>query len=206
MIDSLIVEFDKGLRSVFAGVQASRGCPGADHAEAVLSDSERSRAAALMRINHVGEICAQALYQGQALTARSGEIRLALANAAREEADHLAWTAQRVSELGSHCSALGPVWYSGSLAIGAAAGACGDLWSLGFLAETERQVEAHLEDHLSRLPVVDTKSRAIVQQMKEDERAHADLAERLGGHALPSHVKSLMRFAAQAMKGVAYYL
>jgi ubiquinone biosynthesis monooxygenase Coq7 len=159
-----------------------------------------------MRVNHVGEICAQALYQGQALTARSNEIRLALANAAREEVDHLAWTAQRLTELGAHRSMLAPIWYVCSLAMGAAAGLCGDLWSLGFLAETERQVEAHLEDHLSRLPVADTKSRAIVRQMKSDERAHADLATSLGGLNLPNHVRLSMRLAAQAMKGVAYRL
>lgn len=206
MIDSLISEFDKGLRAVFAGTQASRLSPGAGCVEPSLSESERNKAAALMRINHVGEICAQALYQGQALTARSNRIRLALVNAAREEVDHLAWTAQRVSELGSHRSALGPVWYACSLAMGATAGLRGDLWSLGFLAETERQVEAHLEDHLSQLPVGDTKSHAIVRQMKSDERAHADLAMSLGGRDLPNHVKLSMRFAAQVMKSVAYYL
>lgn len=206
MIDFLISEFDKGLRAVFAAEQAARVSPGVGCAEGVLAETERHHAAALMRINHVGEICAQALYQGQALTARSDDIRLALANAAREEVDHLAWTAQRVGELGSRRSVLGLVWYVCSFAIGAAAGLRGDSWSLGFLAETERQVEAHLEEHLAQLPVEDTRSRAIVQQMKVDERAHADLAEVLGGQDLPNHVKSLMRLAAQVMKGVAYYL
>lgn len=206
MIDSLIAEFDKGLRAVFAGAQASRVSPGVGCVERSLSEPERHHAAALMRINHVGEVCAQALYQGQALTARSDAIRVVLANAAREEVDHLAWTAQRVGELGSHRSALGPVWYVCSFAMGAAAGLRGDAWSLGFLAETERQVEVHLEGHLSQLPLEDTKSRAIVQQMKADERAHADLAVSLGGHDLPNHVRSSMRLAARVMKGVAYYL
>lgn len=206
MIDSLISEFDKGLRALFSCALAARVSPGAGCVEQPLSESERNHSAALMRINHVGEICAQALYQGQALTAASGEIRSALANAAREEVDHLAWTAQRVGELGSHRSVLAPVWYVGSLAIGAAAGLRGDAWSLGFLAETERQVEAHLEEHLSQLPVDDAKSRAIVLQMKVDERAHADLAVSLGGLGLPNHVKSSMRFAARVMKGVSYYL
>lgn len=206
MIDSLIAEFDKGLRAVFAGAQASRVSPGAGCVELALSEAERHHAAALMRINHVGEICAQALYQGQALTARSDDIRFALANAAREEVDHLAWTAQRLGELGSRRSVLGPAWYVCSLALGATVGLRGDSWSLGFLAETERQVEAHLEEHLSQLPVDDTRSRAIVQQMKVDERAHADLAFALGGQDLPNHVKVTMRLAAQVMKGVAYYL
>jgi ubiquinone biosynthesis monooxygenase Coq7 len=159
-----------------------------------------------MRVNHVGEICAQALYQGQALTCSAPEIRKALENAAYEETEHLAWTERRIKELGGRKSLLNPLWYLGALSLGAAAGKLGEAWSLGFLAETERQVEAHLEHHLSELPIQDIKSRMIVQQMKLDEVSHAEMAVRLGARALPSQVKTAMRLAAGAMTRTAYYI
>jgi ubiquinone biosynthesis monooxygenase Coq7 len=159
-----------------------------------------------MRVNHVGEVCAQALYQGQALTCRSAEIRRALERAAGEETDHLAWTERRIKELGSRKSLLNPLWYLGALSLGALAGKVGDAWSLGFLAETERQVEAHLDHHLTGLPKEDIKSLAIVEQMKIDEVAHAETAVRLGAQAMPAYVKTVMRAAASVMTRTAYYL
>src|SRR3989304_3273078 len=158
-LDRLIIAFDNGLRTLFAPAHSARPVPGEDSAETGLDAAERELAAALMRVNHSGEICAQALYQGQALTARNPEARAALEQAAAEETDHLAWTAQRVNELGGRLSALNPIWYAGSFALGAAAGLLGDKWNLGFLAETERQVEGHLAGHLDRVPPHDEKSR-----------------------------------------------
>ena len=151
-VDELIVAFDKGLRTVFGAAQSSRATPGEELPEAGLTGSERTLAASLMRVNHTGEICAQALYQGQALTARNARARSALEQAAQEETEHLAWTEARIHELGGRKSLLNPLWYAGSFAIGAAAGLLGDRWNLGFLAETERQVVTHLEGHLGRLP------------------------------------------------------
>ncbi len=206
MFDRFIIEFDKALRTLFVAAQTERAVPGTDSIDADLSHEEKVSAAALMRVNHVGEVCAQALYRGQAVACRSEQTRLALAQAANEETEHLAWTERRVSALGGRKSLLNPVWYLGSFAIGVAAGGLGDRWSLGFLAETERQVEAHLEGHLRRLPEKDGKSRAIVEQMKVDERNHAQMAEDLGARELPVLAKAAMHLAGRVMTRTAYYL
>ena len=206
MLDQLIVEFDKALRTLFVAAQTVRAVPGGDAIDAELSPEETKNAAALMRVNHVGEICAQALYRGQALACQSDQTRLALAKAANEETEHLAWTEQRVKALGGRTSLLNPVWYLGSLAIGVVAGKCGDRWSLGFLAETERQVEAHLDSHLGRLSESDSKSRAIVEQMKLDERGHAQMAVDLGARELPAQAKAAMRLAGRVMTRTANFL
>ena len=204
--DRLLIEFDKALRTLFAPATSAREIPGSSLAEAELSDGERTHASALMRINHVGEVCAQALYQGQALTCRDPELRQALAKAADEETEHLAWTENRLIELGGRTSLLNPLWYVGALTIGMAAGKLGDQWSLGFLAETERQVEAHLDHHLSELPNQDHRSRAIVEQMRRDEIAHAETAVRLGAKDLPVPVMTLMKLASRVMTHTSYYL
>ena len=206
MLDPLIIGFDKALRTLFAPATSTRGVPGREIREAELSAQDKAHAAALMRVNHVGEVCAQALYQGQALTCRNAEIRQALEKAAGEESEHLAWTEQRIKELGSRKSLLNPLWYLGALSLGALAGKVGDAWSLGFLAETERQVEAHLDRHLAELPKQDAKSLAIVQQMKIDEVTHAEAAVGLGAQAMPAGVKTVMRLAASVMTRTAYYL
>lgn len=159
-----------------------------------------------MRINHVGEICAQALYQGQALACSNAVIRQSLDKAAAEEVEHLAWTAQRIEELGGRASYLNPLWYLGAVAIGVVAGKCGDAWSLGFLAETERQVGAHLDSHLGLLPESDAKSRAIVLRMRDDEIAHAEMAAALGGRELPLPIRHMMRFGAKVMTRTAYHV
>ena len=206
MLDSLIIEFDKGLRTLFSVMPSVREFPGGLCGEPALTEADKTLAGALMRVNHVGEVCAQALYQGQALTCRDPETRKTLEKAASEENEHLAWTAHRLDELGSHKSVLNPLWYLGSLSLGAIAGGFGDTWSLGFLAETERQVGEHLDHHLSELPAQDTSSRAIVQQMKADEMRHADTAVGLGARELPASVKLAMRMAAGVMTRAAYYL
>lgn len=205
-LDSLIIEFDKGLRTLFSEAHSARPNPAAGLPEASLSEGEKKNAAALMRVNHCGEICAQALYQGQALTARASQVQQKLEQAAQEETEHLAWTAQRVHELGGHLSVLNPLWYSSSLAIGAFAGLLGDKWNLGFLAETERQVGAHLQSHLTALPPQDMKSRAVVQQMYVDETQHADMAVQLGGAELPLPVKLAMQFSGKVMTRTAYWV
>jgi len=205
-LDGLIIEFDKGLRSLFSQAHSVRPHPDAGMVEGDLSDSEKSKAAALMRVNHCGEICAQALYQGQALTARDPMVQRKLGEAAQEETEHLAWTAQRVHELGGRVSVLNPLWYSGSLAIGACAGLLGDKWNLGFLAETERQVGAHLQSHLGKLPENDDKSRAVVQQMYTDETRHSDMALGLGGTELPAPVKLAMQLGGKVMTRTAYWV
>lgn len=205
-VDALIVGFDRALRTVFSPASTIRPVPGNDLAEAELAQSERAHVAALMRVNHCGEICAQALYQGQALTSRDTSIRQALEQAGREETEHLAWTSQRIEELNGRKSLLNPFWYAGALTMGALAGKCGDAWNLGFLAETERQVEAHLEGHQARLPAGDQRSRAILEQMRIDEANHADMARQLGGKELPTPVKAGMRLAAKVMTSVSYYL
>lgn len=202
--DRLIVEFDKGLRTVFAEARSVRPVPGEQLPEAEMNEAERRHVAALMRINHVGEVCAQALYQGQAMTSPTEGIRASLEEAAQEETEHLAWTEQRIRELGGRKSLLNPLWYGGALAIGMAAGRFGDKWNLGFLAETERQVEAHLDSHLDKLPPQDQRSWAILEQMKVDEVKHADTALRLGGAPLPDPVKRLMKLSAKVMTRVAY--
>ena len=205
-IDDLIVAFDKRLRTVFAPARSARPTPGDDLPDADLDAAQRSLAAALMRVNHAGEVCAQALYQGQALTARDSSARNALEQAAQEETEHLAWTEQRIAELGGRKSLLNPLWYAGSFAIGAAAGLIGDKWSLGFLAETERQVVRHLEGHLGRLPAEDGRSRAIVEQMRDDEARHATGALKQGGMELPAPVKAAMQTSSKVMTGAAFLL
>ncbi|MBX3663272.1 MAG: 2-polyprenyl-3-methyl-6-methoxy-1,4-benzoquinone monooxygenase [Burkholderiales bacterium] len=205
-LDDLIIGFDRGLRTLFAPARSMRPLPGEDLQDAEMSPPQRALAAALMRVNHTGEVCAQALYQGQALTARDSGARAALEEAAREETEHLAWTEQRIAELGGRKSLLNPLFYAGSFAIGAAAGALGDRWNLGFLAETERQVVKHLEGHLARLPVQDRKSRAIVEQMREDEARHATTALRHGGAELPGPVKAAMQASSKLMTGGAFLL
>jgi ubiquinone biosynthesis monooxygenase Coq7 len=205
-IDKLIIEFDKALRTLAATPASSRPLPGGALAEAELSDAEKRHAAALMRVNHCGEVCAQALYQGQALSCDDATVTRALAQAAREETEHLAWTGQRVAELGGRLSLLNPLWYAGSLALGYAAGRFGTRWNLSFLAETERQVEAHLEGHLERLAPQDAKTRAIVVQMKQDESAHARTAYGLGAAELPEPVKRAMRSSARLMTQVSYWV
>ena len=205
-LDRLISAFDNGLRTLLAPAHAARPVPGDGMAETEMTEAERHVAAALMRVNHTGEICAQALYQGQALTARDHEARAALEQAAAEETDHLAWTAQRIEELGGRASLLNPLWYAGSFALGAAAGVLGDKWNLGFLAETERQVEGHLEGHLDRLPARDAKSRAIVDQMKSDEARHARTALEHGAAELPEPVKRAMKLGSRVMTRTAYWI
>lgn len=205
-LDHLIVEFDKGLRTLFGKPQTVRPYPDTGLLEGEMRETEKKHAAALMRINHSGEICAQALYQGQALTARDPAVQEKLLHAAQEETEHLAWTSKRVHELGSHLSLLNPVWYTGSLALGAVAGLLGDKWNLGFLAETERQVGGHLQGHLARFPQQDAKSRAVVQQMYADETRHADMAAQLGGAELPLPVKLAMKASSKVMTRTAYWV
>ena len=206
MLDPFILELDKALRTLFVAAPTARGVPGQACPEATWSAPDKGYAAALMRVNHVGEVCAQALYQGQALACRDAGVRQALKKAGDEETEHLAWTERRIRELGGRQSVLNPFWYLGALSMGVVAGKLGDAWSLGFLAETERQVEAHLDRHLSELPACDTKSRLIVEQMKLDEVSHAEVAVRLGARELPSCVKLAMRLVAGVMTRTAYYL
>lgn len=203
-LDFLINPLDSALRTLFAPAQSERPVPGDTLPEAQLSDDEKKLAAALMRVNHCGEICAQALYQGQGLTARNSEVKHDLAQAAREETEHLAWTEQRIRELGGRKSVLNPLWYGGSFLIGTVAGALGDRWNLGFLAETERQVEQHLKGHLGRLPAQDLRSRAIVDQMKRDEMRHAVTAVAHGGSDLPLPVRAVMKLTAKVMTTTAH--
>ncbi|AWI75501.1 MAG: demethoxyubiquinone hydroxylase family protein [Azoarcus sp.] len=204
MLDQAIIHFDKALRTVFAPAMTVRPVPGNDLPDAPLDEDEKRHAAALMRVNHCGEICAQALYQGQALMSKDESIRKALEQASQEETEHLAWTEQRIAELGGRKSLLNPLWYGSSLAVGMLAGRFGDRWNLGFLAETERQVESHLHGHLERLPAEDRKSRAIVEQMKADEISHANTAVRLGANELPAPVKGLMRLFSRVMTETVY--
>lgn len=205
-VDRLIGEFDRALRAVAGVAEAQRRSPGAGLGEAELSADERRHAAALMRVNHVGEVCAQALYQGQALTARHPASRQALEQASLEEQDHLAWSAERIRELGGRPSLLNPLWYVGSLAIGALAGALGDRWNLAFLAETEHQVEEHLSGHLKALPESDRRTRAVVEAMCADEARHRDSAIALGAAELPVPAKRAMRLASKAMTSITYYV
>ncbi len=203
--DALILAADSALRTLWAEPRASRPTPLATKAELELTDAERREAAALMRVNHVGEVCAQALYTGQALASKDPALRAQLAEASREETDHLAWTEQRLKDLKDRPSFLNPLWYAGAFAIGYAAGKLGgDKVSLGFVVETERQVEAHLQSHMDRLPAADSASRAIVAQMKADEMAHAQMAMKAGAVELPGPVKSLMQLASKVMTTVAH--
>jgi ubiquinone biosynthesis monooxygenase Coq7 len=197
---------DSALRTLFAKPRAARPCPVVPADETRLDGTEARQAAALMRVNHVGEICAQALYTAQALVTRDPELRDHFQRAANEETDHLAWTAERLHELGDRPSLLNPLWYSGAFALGLLAGRMGDRLSLGFVVETERQVEAHLQSHLERLPAGDHASRAIVAQMKDDEAAHAALALQAGAAELPAAAKALMRAAAKVMTTTAHYI
>ncbi|MDD5329593.1 MAG: 2-polyprenyl-3-methyl-6-methoxy-1,4-benzoquinone monooxygenase [Sulfuricella sp.] len=205
-IDELIVAIDQGLRTLFVPARTVRPLPGRNLSEAEMTEDEKRQAAALMRVNHSGEVCAQALYQGQALTARQPELQETLKEAAREETEHLNWCESRIADLGGRKSLLNPAWYAGSLALGALAGALGDKWNLGFLAETERQVVRHLEGHLRRLPVGDEKSRAVVEQMKIDEARHAAMAQAHGGAELPVPVRLAMRLSARVMTRTAYWI
>ena len=205
-IDCLIAGFDRALRAVSGVHRAERASPAGTIPEAELDPRQRAHTAALMRVNHVGEVCAQALYQGQALTAHDPDARASLELAAREEEDHLSWSAERIDELGGRLSLLNPLWYAGSLAIGVAAGALGDRWNLAFLAETERQVENHLAGHLERLPPEDRRTRAVVEAMRTDEARHRDTALALGAAELPDAVKTAMRALAKVMTTVAYRL
>lgn len=204
--DRLIIEFDKALRTIFAAGATARGVPGEGTPEVRLGEQQRAHVAALMRVNHCGEVCAQALYQGQALACRNDSLRQALEGAADEETEHLAWTSRRIEELRGRKSWLNPVWYLGAFSLGLVAGRLGDRWSLGFLAETERQVEAHLDRHLAQLPEGDARSREILTQMRADEIAHAEEAVRLGAQELPNLAKGAMRFASRIMTQTAYYL
>ena len=204
-IDRLILEFDTALRSVVGGANAQRPTPGSDVGSNFgLDAAERKHAAGLMRVNHVGEVCAQALYQSQKLVARNPEIQEMLEHSGQEEMDHLAWCETRLQELGSHTSYLNPLWYAGSFAIGLAAGLAGDKWSLGFVAETEKQVENHLESHLEKLPKEDQRSRAIVDQMRVDEIAHGQAAKNAGGVNLPEPIQKIMQAMSKVMTTTAY--
>lgn len=205
-IDRLIVSFDRGVRTLLAPAVAVRSVPGADMPETEMDAEHRAHAAALMRVNHTGEICAQALYSGQALTARDSQAQAALERSAQEEVEHLAWTAQRIDELGGRKSLLNPLLYAGSFAIGALAGLAGDRWNLGFLAETERQVVRHLDGHLSALPAEDHKSRAIVEEMRTDEARHATIALEQGAAELPAPARALMHLASSVMTRSAYWV
>lgn len=206
MLDKFIIEFDKGLKTLTAGAHSVRQHPDANVKDNELSADEKRHTVGLMRINHCGEVCAQALYNGQALTAKNPQTVQALQQASKEETEHLAWCEKRIQELGGHTSFLNPLWYAGSFTLGAIAGAIGDKWNLGFLAETERQVGAHLDKHLKELPPNDDKSRAILEQMKIDEAEHAETAVRLGGAELPSPVKAAMKQMSKVMTSTTYHL
>lgn len=205
--DRLLSSLDHALRTLSGAVHAARPLPAAGAVDDEGLDAPARRlSGALMRVNHVGEVCAQALYQAQALTARTQELRQQMEHAAREETDHLAWTQQRLAELGDRTSLLNPLWYAGAFGVGLLAGRLGDGVSLGFVVETERQVEEHLAGHLDRLPAADERSRAIVSFMKDDEARHADNALAAGGVALPAPVRWLMRSAARVMTSTAHHV
>lgn len=204
--DGVIAAVDNALRTLFAVAQSARPVPGESLPDTVLGDDERRLSACLMRVNHSGEVSAQALYQGQMAVARDQRVRSLLAQAGREESEHLAWTGRRLEELGGRKSLLNPLWYAGSFALGAVSGLLGDRWNLGFLAETERQVESHLHVHMERLPVRDQRSRAIVEAMKRDEARHAIAARRGGAEELPGLIKFGMRLASRVMTGGSRWL
>lgn len=208
MLDRLIVEFDKGLKTLTANAHSVRPHPDQNINQATedLTSEEKRHAASLMRINHCGEVCAQALYNGQALTAKNPETVKALEQASKEETEHLAWCEKRIQELGGHTSFLNPIWYASSFTLGAIAGALGDKWNLGFLAETERQVGRHLNHHLETLPSNDAKSRAILEQMKIDEAEHAKTAVHLGAAELPTPIKAAMQSMSKIMTKTTYHL
>lgn len=206
LLDPFILQIDQALRTIFTQAPTVRTLPGEHLPEADLTEPERNHVAALMRINHVGEVCAQALYAGQAFTARESIVRKALQKAAWEETEHLNWTERRIEELGGRKSLLNPLWYAGAWTIGAIAGRLGDPVSLGFVAETERQVEAHLDSHMSQLPPADLRSQAIIDQMKADEISHAQTALSLGAAELPPIAKGAMKVAAKVMTKTAYWV
>lgn len=206
MIDQLLSTADNALRTLSGASHASRASPAGDAADAPLDAAERRLSGALMRVNHVGEVCAQALYNAQALTTPRAELKRQFEQAAREETDHLAWTEQRLRELDAHTSWLNPLWYAGAFGIGLVAGRLGNAASLGFVAETEDQVEQHLDGHLARLPAGDARSRAVVRQMKDDEARHAAHARQSGAAALPLPVRLAMRAAAKVMTTTAHYV
>jgi len=204
-LDRCLIQFDQALRTCVPGSsQARRSSPAEKLEDSELSDTERQHVAGLMRINHTGEVCAQALYQGQAMTARLEDVRQSMEHAADEEIDHLAWCEQRLNQLDSHTSILNPLWYALSYGMGAAAGIAGDKWSLGFVAETEEQVCQHLEDHLEKLPDQDEKSKAILKQMISDEKQHGESARDAGGADLPESVRQAMTAMSQIMKKTTY--
>ncbi len=205
-IDKFIIGFDRALRVVNGQAHASRAQPGHDLEEAVLSEQDRKHSAGLMRVNHVGEVCAQALYDAQARVTKSKDIQQAFNHSGKEEEDHLAWTTQRLVDLNSHTSFLNPVWYASAYACGTIAAHCGDAISLGFVVETEKQVEAHLASHLDKLPSDDKKSKAIVEQMRLDEIAHGAAADALGASVLPLPFRFLMKGMSKVMTTTAYYL
>ena len=206
-IDQLLIQFDQALRTCVPGTtEANRESPAANADEIELSNLEKQHAAGLMRINHTGEVCAQALYQGQATTALLGEVRKSMEQAAEEEVDHLAWCEQRLTELNSRPSVLNFLWYALSFGLGAAAGLAGDRWSLGFVAETEHQVCEHLEDHLSKLPKQDNKSRVILEQMIADEKHHEETARQAGGLEPPIAIRQAMNAMSQLMKKTTYHI
>ncbi len=205
-IDTLIGAFDRTLRVISGVTAAQRKNPAGKLPEHSLTDEEKRHSAGLMRVNHVGEVCAQALYEAQAAFAHNEKTRQQFVHSGQEEMDHLAWTAERLNELGSRPSLLNPLWYVGSYALGAAAAKLGDAVSLGFVVETEKQVEAHLNSHLDQLPAQDQRSRAIVMQMRDDEIEHGDAALHLGAAELPAPVRQVMRGMAKVMTKTAYYL
>lgn len=206
LMDSLLTAADNALRTLFATPRASEVTPAHGMAEAALSPAERKMAGALMRVNHVGEVCAQALYTAQATVTRDPQLRAQLQEAAREETDHLAWTQQRLDALGARPSLLNPLWFAGAFALGIVAAKVSDRASLGFVAETENQVAAHLDSHLQRLPQQDTASRAVVTRMKADEERHAAQARASGALALPAPARAAMRAAAKVMTTTAHYI
>ncbi|MEM7283888.1 MAG: 2-polyprenyl-3-methyl-6-methoxy-1,4-benzoquinone monooxygenase [Pseudomonadota bacterium] len=207
LADRVLVEFDKGLRNLTRETSTtSLPLDAATYNDDSLSEADRLRSAQLMRVNHAGEIAAQALYHAQSITARSGTVKRAMSEAADEEVEHLAWCAQRLDELNSHRSLLDPIWYAGSFAIGALAGMAGDRWSLGFVAETERQVVNHLDKHLQKLPTEDRKSRAILEQMKIDEQKHGESASKAGGEPLPPPLVGLMGVVSKIMTRTARWI
>ena len=203
--DRLLMNLDQAVRTLFGRPQITeRANPADDLPEVEMSEAQRDHAARLMRINHTGEVCAQGLYQGQALTARDPAVRRSMQRSAAEENDHLDWCERRVEELGGRLSLLNPLWYAGSFAIGAAAGIAGDRWSLGFVAETEKQVEGHLDEHLEQLPNDDRRTRAILEQMKVDEIAHGQKAMAHGGARLPAPIRGLMKLTSKIMTTSVY--
>lgn len=205
-VDKLIIGFDQALRTVFAPAQGFRKTPGKISPGDALSDEEKQAAIRMMRINHSGEVCAQALYQGQAISARNPEVQVALKDAAREEIDHLAWCETRLQELGGRKSVLNPFWYSASFGLGVFSGLLGDKWNLAFLVETERQVEGHLQGHLEKISSADHRTRAIMEQMKADEKNHADTGLAHGAGELPSPVKATMKLTSRLMTRSAYWI